>query len=194
MDTNYTTKTQEALSSAVRRAATNGNAEVQPVHLLQALLEQTDGIAVALLDTVGADRTALDQQVAKAVADLPRASGSSVSGPTMSNGGYRVISAAGDLAKQRGDEYISTEHLLIALAEEGDTATILARQGATPDALIDALGNVRGGSRVTTADPGRHRKLFDDLGEDLAALGILSGLFVTDRAPLGVAGHGEILA
>ena len=169
MDTNYTTKTQEALSSAVRRAATNGNAEVQPVHLLQALLEQTDGIAVALLDTVGADRTALDQQVAKAVADLPRASGSSVSGPTMSNGGYRVISAAGDLAKQRGDEYISTEHLLIALAEEGDTATILARQGATPDALIDALGNVRGGSRVTTADPEGTFNALAKYGDDLTA-------------------------
>ena len=169
MEANYTTKSQEALSAAVRKAGADGSPEVQPVHLLLALLEQGDGIASALLDAVGADRNALTAATQRAVAALPHASGSTVSGPSMSSGAYRVISRAQELAKERGDAYISTEHLLIALAGEGESGELLAAQGATPDALIDALSAVRGATRVDSADPEGTFQALEKYGDDLTA-------------------------
>ena len=155
MDLNLTTRSQEAVSSAVRRAASSGNPHVEPLHLLLALLEQPDGIAAALLDAVGADRAALFSQTKAAVDRLPAASGASVSTPQFSQPAFRVLTAAQDLARERGDDFVSTEHLLVALAQQGGPGVgdVLAGAGATPTALIDALSALRGSSRVTTADP-----------------------------------------
>ena len=155
MDLNLTTRSQEAVSAAVRRAASSGNPHVEPLHLLLALLEQPDGIAAALLDAVGADRAALFSQTKAAVDRLPAASGASVSTPQFSQPAYRVLTAAQDLARERGDDFVSTEHLLVALAQQGGpgVSDVLAGVGATPTALIDALSALRGSSRVTTADP-----------------------------------------
>ncbi len=155
MDLNLTTRSQEAVSAAVRRAASSGNPPVEPLHLLLALLEQPDGIAAALLDAVGADRAALFSQTKAAVDRLPAASGASVSTPQFSQPAYRVLTAAQDLARERGDDFVSTEHLLVALAQQGGpgVSDVLAGVGATPPALIDALSALRGSSRVTTADP-----------------------------------------
>jgi ATP-dependent Clp protease ATP-binding subunit ClpB len=160
MDIQFTTKSQDALGAAVRIAAAKGNPQVEPLHLLDSLLQQGEGIASALLDAVGADVSALTSQVRQALDALPSASGSSVSSPQLSNATYKVINAAQDLAKERGDEYLSTEHLLIGLAKDGGigVADRLAQVGATPPALIDALQNVRGSARVTSQDPEQDRK------------------------------------
>jgi ATP-dependent Clp protease ATP-binding subunit ClpB len=170
MDLNLTTKSQEVLSAAVRDSAGHGNAHVEPAHLLAGLLSQGEGIATALLDAVGADRAALVHGAAQLVAAIPSASGASVSAPQLSNEAYRVLNDAQSLAAERGDEYISTEHLLIALAQAPATKDLLASEGATPAALMDALANVRGSGRVTTPDPEGTFQALEKYGQDLTAL------------------------
>jgi len=169
VDLNFTTKSQEVISVAVRAAASDGNAHVEPAHLLAALLGQDDGIAAALLDGVGADRGVLQSQVAELVAAIPSASGSSVAAPQFSNTAYRVLNDAQSLATERGDEYISTEHILIALAQAPGIGEVLDRQGATATALIDALANVRSGP-ITTADPESSFQALAKYGQDLTEL------------------------
>ncbi|MGI9135893.1 MAG: ATP-dependent chaperone ClpB [Candidatus Nanopelagicales bacterium] len=171
MDIQFTTKAQDALGASVRIAAAKGNAQVEPLHLLDSLLQQGEGIASALLNAVGANHAQLTQQVRAAVDALPSASGSSVSSPQLSNASYKVLNAAQSLSKERGDEYVSTEHLLIALAQDGGPGVSdrLAQQGATPTALIDALQQVRGSSRVTSAEPEGTFQALEKYGIDLTA-------------------------
>jgi ATP-dependent Clp protease ATP-binding subunit ClpB len=171
MDIAFTTKSQEALGAAVRLAAANGNAQVEPLHILDSLLQQGPGIASALLEAVGADYGRLTQQVRAAVSALPSASGTSVSAPQMGSAAYRVITDAKSLAEERGDEYVSTEHLLIGLAKAGgpEVTSLLQSQGANADALIAALDAVRGGARVTTQDPEQTFQALEKYGVDLTA-------------------------
>ena len=171
MDIQFTTKAQDALGASVRIAAAKGNPQVEPLHLLDSLLQQGEGIASALLDAVGANHAQLTQQVRAAVDALPSASGSSVSSPQLSNASYKVLNAAQSLSKERGDEYVSTEHLLIALAQDGGPGVSdrLAQQGATPAALIDALQQVRGSTRVTSAEPEGTFQALEKFGVDLTA-------------------------
>ncbi|HEX6888340.1 MAG TPA: ATP-dependent chaperone ClpB [Candidatus Nanopelagicales bacterium] len=166
----FTTRTQEALSAAVRDAAGRGNAHVEPVHLLGALLAQRDGIATALLEGLGIDLTALTAQVTRAIAALPAASGATVASADLAQPTYRVLKAAGELAASRGDSFVSTEHVLIALAApEAPTGPMLAAAGATPDHLLTALDAARAGRRVDSADPEGSFKALEKYGIDLTA-------------------------
>ena len=171
MDFQFTTKSADALSAAVRIAAANGNAHVEPIHLLDSLLQQGEGIASALLERVGANQSALTQEVRSAIEALPSASGSSVSSPQLSNAGFKVLSEAQELAKERGDDYVSTEHLLIGLAKDGGPGVSdrLVAAGAKPVALMDALKQVRGAARVTTQDPEQTFQALEKYGVDLTA-------------------------
>jgi ATP-dependent Clp protease ATP-binding subunit ClpB len=171
MDLSFTTRTQDAISNAVRRASRAGHAQVEPVHLLEGLLEDRDGIAAALLANLGVDHTALMSAVTSAIAAIPSASGATVAQPSMSNAGYRVIGAAQDAARERGDEYVSTEHLLLALAaDQGEAGSLLRSNGAGPIELVDALASVRGDRRVTSADPEGSFQALEKYGVDLTAL------------------------
>ena len=171
MDIQLTTKSQEALGAAVRIAASKGNAQVDPVHLLDSLLQQGEGIATALLDAVGANVTVLTREVRAEVDALPAATGSSVVEPRLSQAMHKVLTAAKDLAKERGDDYVSTEHLLIGLSKTGGVGVTdrLVDQGATPVALMDALAKVRGSARVTSADPEQTFQALEKYGIDLTA-------------------------
>ncbi|MFN8170992.1 MAG: ATP-dependent chaperone ClpB [Candidatus Nanopelagicales bacterium] len=171
MDIPFTTKSQDALGASVRMAAAAGNPQVEPLHLLDSLLQQGEGIATALLSAVGADVRALTAQVRSALGALPSASGSSMSAPQLSQAALRVVNAAQALAKERGDEYVSTEHLLIALASDGGpgVADRLAQAGATPAALVDALTQVKGSARVTSQDPEQTFQALEKFGVDLTA-------------------------
>jgi ATP-dependent Clp protease ATP-binding subunit ClpB len=171
MDIQFTTKSQDALGAAVRIAAAKGNPQVEPLHVLDSLLQQGEGIASALLNAVGVNVSTLTTQVRMALDSLPSASGSSVASPQLSNATYKVLNAAQELAKERGDEYVSTEHLLIGLAKDGGlgVADILAKVGATPATLIDALQNVRGAARVTSQDPEQTFQALEKFGIDLTA-------------------------
>ncbi len=173
MDMQLTTKTQEAISAALQTALANGNPEIVPAHILQALLQQGDeGIALALLKAVGADLTALVAKVRAIVTALPRASGGDGPKPQLSRQALTVMTTAQQIAQDRGDEFISTEHVLIALAREGgtDVTGALSEVGATSESLIDALGEVRGSSRVTSADPEATFEALKKFGVDLTAL------------------------
>jgi ATP-dependent Clp protease ATP-binding subunit ClpB len=166
----FTTRTQEALQAAVRDAAGRGNAHVEPAHVLRALLDQRDGIAVALIAGLGADVEALARQVQRAVQALPAASGATVASADLAQATYKVLKAAGDLARTRGDSFVSTEHVLIALAApDAATGPMLAAAGVTPDALSAALDAARGGRRVDTADPEGSFKALEKYGVDLTA-------------------------
>src|SRR5690625_4300836 len=170
MDTKLTTKSQEALAAAVQSATGAGNPQLEPVHLLQALLAQEGGVAVALLDAVGADRNALNQRAQGIAAALPAAAGSSVSQPQMSRGLLTVINAAQDEAKALGDEYVSTEHLLLGLAKDAaGVGEALRAAGASRDQLLAALPQVRGSAKVTSPDPEGTFQALEKYGVDLTA-------------------------
>ncbi|SER34958.1 ATP-dependent chaperone ClpB [Lentzea albida] len=165
---NPTTKTQQAVSAAVQAATLNGNPDVGSVHLLSALLAQTDGLTAPLLEAVGADPAQVRKELEQLSRSLPSASGSTVSAPQLSRDAVRVIGKAQELATEMGDEYVSTEHLLVGLAQHGgQVADLLRRHGATPDALTEAFAKVRGSARVTSADPEGTYKALEKYGVDL---------------------------
>ena len=176
MDTNYTTKSQEAISGAMQAAAAAGNPQIEPAHLLVELLSQPDGVAAGLLAAVCPDaaaRQAVGASARRILTQLPASSGSSMTQPQPSRSLLAALEAASTVAKELSDEYISTEHLLIGLAK-GDTsgsaptvARILADAGATPEALVEALPQVRGSSRVTSANPEGTYKTLEKYGTDL---------------------------
>ena len=176
MDTNYTTKSQEAISGAMQAAAAAGNPQIEPAHLLVELLSQPDGVAAGLLAAVCPDaaaRQAVGASARRILTQLPASSGSSMTQPQPSRSLLAALEAASTVAKELSDEYISTEHLLIGLAK-GETsgsaptvARILADAGATPQALIEALPQVRGSSRVTSANPEGTYKTLEKYGTDL---------------------------
>ncbi|WP_432520098.1 ATP-dependent chaperone ClpB [Kineococcus sp. SYSU DK006] len=170
MDLKLTTRAQEALADAVGRATSAGHAQVEPLHVLAALVAQENGVAGALLDAVGADRALLTRRVDGALASLPSASGSSVSQPSLSRPALALMQAAGDEARALDDAYVSTEHLLIG-ASSGQSAAgeALRAVGATRDALLGSLPDVRGGAKVTSPDPEGTYKSLEKYGVDLTA-------------------------
>ncbi|WP_104116325.1 ATP-dependent chaperone ClpB [Arthrobacter sp. B1805] len=168
MDTNFTTKSREVLSAAAMNASTAGNAQIEPPHFLKALMDQRDGIAVALLKAAGADPDSVSVQASSAIKALPSSSGSSVAQPQFSRGALQVVNAAKQEAETLGDQFVSTEHLLLALAADGGTAgTLLRSAGLTREALASALPGVRGDRRVTTPDPENTFQALEKFGVDL---------------------------
>ena len=168
MDDKLTHKSQDALSTAVRRAAADGSPQVDALHLLMALVEQVDGTTAPLLRAVGADPALVAKQAEERVARMPRARGATLSAPEMSRPLLTAIATASARAKQLGDEYISTEHLLVGLAADGGEAkAVLAAAGATPDALLEAFSQIRGSARVTSQDPEDTYKALEKYGVDL---------------------------
>ncbi|WP_433030951.1 ATP-dependent chaperone ClpB [Actinomycetospora sp. CA-053990] len=168
MDFTPTTRTQQAVSAAVRAATVDGHPQVSPAHLAAALLDQTDGLTEPLLRAVGADPTAVRADVGKVLAGLPSASGSSVAAPQFDRETARVLQHAQTLAADMGDEYVSTEHLLVGLAAAGGrTGEVLTRHGATPEALQEAFAKVRGSGRITSADPEGTFQALEKYGQDL---------------------------
>ncbi|MFC4566003.1 ATP-dependent chaperone ClpB [Nocardiopsis mangrovi] len=168
MNYKLTTKSQEAVSAAVRRATTDGGPQVEPLHLLAALLGQGEGIIRPLLKEVGASPDELAAKVEQAVAGLPKAAGSTVSAPQSSRQLIVSLNTAAQRAQQMEDEYVSTEHLLVGLAADGGEASRLLRDaGATPEALLEAFERVRGPGRVTSANPEETYRALEKYGVDL---------------------------
>jgi ATP-dependent Clp protease ATP-binding subunit ClpB len=168
MDFKPTRNSQEALSIAARRAAADGNPQVDPLHLLAALLDQTGGIAASLLKAVGADPGVIAKETAEHIAQLPQMRGSTTTAPQLSRQLLGVINTATNRAEQLDDEYVSTEHLLVGLAADGgQAATLLREAGATADALTEAFTQVRGSARVTSEDPEGTYQALEKYGVDL---------------------------
>ena len=162
-----TTKAQEAVSSALQAAAAAGNPQVEPIHLLEALIEQREGIALSLLEAVGADARAIGARTRNALVPLPSTQGASAGSAQPSNALLAVVRDAGERAEVGGDQYISTEHLLIALAaSQTEAGRILAQGGVEVDALTQALAQLRP-EPITSADPEGSFEALSKYGRDL---------------------------
>jgi ATP-dependent Clp protease ATP-binding subunit ClpB len=148
-----TTKSREAIQTALERASRFGNPELQPEHLLGAMLDQEGGVAAPLLQKAGADVGALRAALAKQVDSLPRVSGGAE--PGLARRTLVVIRRADDEAKQLKDEYVSVEHYLLAAARhDRETMALFERNGGIGyEKLLSALASVRGSQRITDADP-----------------------------------------
>ena len=162
-----TTKAQEAVSSALAAAGAAGNPQVEPIHLLEALIEQHEGIALSLLEAVGADVRAIGARTRNALVALPSAQGASTGSAQPSNALLAIVRDAGERAEAGGDQYISTEHLLIALAtSQTDAGRILTQGGAGADALAQALAQLRP-DPITSDDPEGSFEALSKYGRDL---------------------------
>ncbi len=162
-----TERAQEAIAGSARIAAERGNPVVEPDHLLAALLEAREGIVEPVLGRAGADLPALRAAVDAAMAKRPQVSGSAT-GAQLSTPFRNVLRRAGQDAEGLDDQFISTEHLLLALVEEpGPARDALRGAGVTRDALMTALRQVRGSAKVTDANPEDKYQALEQYGRDL---------------------------
>ncbi|MFC8508522.1 ATP-dependent chaperone ClpB [Streptomyces sp. NPDC057411] len=171
MDAELTNRSRDALNAASSRAVSQGHADLTPVHLLLALLAGTDNENLTdLLAAVDADQAAVRSGAERLLAALPSVTGSTVAPPQPNRELLAVIADAAERAKKLGDDFISTEHLLIATAAKGGRAgELLDGQGATAARLQDAFEKSRGTRRVTTADPEGSYKALEKFGTDFTA-------------------------
>ncbi len=171
MDAKFTTKSQEALSAAAMNASTAGNPTVEPAHLLKALMDQRQGVAVALLKAAGVDPDEVSVGASTAIRNLPSSSGTSVAQAQLSRNTLLAVQAAQQAAERMGDSYVSTEHLLLGLSDDaGATGSALRQAGATRAALDAALPSVRGDGKVTTPDPENTFEALSKFGVDMTAI------------------------
>jgi ATP-dependent Clp protease ATP-binding subunit ClpB len=167
----FTTRSQQALGSAISAAAAAGNPAVEPAHLLSALLTQDGGTAAPLLQAAGVDAQAVRAGLKSALESLPSASGASVQNPGLSRASHEVLQRAQDLADQLGDDFVSTEHLTVGIATvESAAKTLLTDAGATAESLQAAFAAVRGTARVTSADAEDTYQSLEKYGVDLTAV------------------------
>jgi len=152
MQAQYTNRSQEALAAAQELATSSGHPELVPAHLAVALLAEPEGVMAAVMSKLGVDPNALRPELEQLLAKLPRSSGGQI---TPSRAFSEVMSEATAAAAKRGDEYVSTEHLLLALARKGspEVAGLFAARDAGPDRIEAALDEVRGDRKVTTPNP-----------------------------------------
>ncbi|MFJ2771363.1 ATP-dependent chaperone ClpB [Streptomyces sp. NPDC087300] len=171
MDAELTNRSRDAITAATNRAVQDGHPDLTPAHLLLALLEGEDNENITdLLVAVDADQAAVRADTERALAALPSVTGSTVAPPQPNRELLAVISDAARRAKELGDDYLSTEHLLIGVAAEGGAAgQALGRHGATAKKLLDAFEKARGGRRVTTPDPEGQYKALEKFGTDFTA-------------------------
>jgi len=165
-----TTRSAQAVNAAIESSVTAGHAQVEALHLLDALLRQPEGIIHPLLQAVGAQPAAVEAGVRTELGRLPAASGTSVGAPSYSRAALAVLTKAGDIADELKDDFVSTEHLLLAAATvDSPAATLLRASGATADALRAALSEVRGSARVTSKDPEDTFQALEKYAVDLTA-------------------------
>ena len=171
MEQKFTTMAQEAVGDAIQSASAAGNAQIETLHVMDALLRQENGVARSLIEAAGGDPQAIGAAVRNALVALPSASGSSTSQPQASRQLTAAIAQAEQEMQQMGDEYVSTEHLLIGIAasKPNQSAEILEKNGVTAASLRKAVPGVRGGAKVTSPDAEGSYKALEKYSTDLTA-------------------------
>ncbi|MDR7362656.1 ATP-dependent chaperone ClpB [Nocardioides marmoribigeumensis] len=165
----FTTRAQEAIAAAIQAATGRGNTQLEALHLLEALLGQSDTVVPPLLEAVGVQPAALSAAVQAEIGKLPAASGATVSAPTYSRGAVNALTLSQQIADSMKDEFTSVEHVLVALAEtESSAQQVLLDHKVTGEALRAALPGVRKG-RVTSADPEATFEALEKYSVDLTA-------------------------
>lgn len=167
---NPTTKTQEALQEALQTASANGNPDIRPAHLLAAILGQEGGIAAPVLKATGVDPDTVLKEARELVNSYPSAEGSNMSNPQFNRDGLNVLTKSQELAGELGDEFVSTEVLLAAIAgSKTEAAELLTGRGATYDAIKGAFPSVRGAAKVTSENPEDQFQALEKYATDLTA-------------------------
>ncbi|NEC08022.1 MULTISPECIES: ATP-dependent chaperone ClpB [unclassified Streptomyces] len=171
MDAELTNRSRDAINAATSRAVKDGHPDLTPGHLLLALLSGEDNEnLVDLLAAVEADQIAVRTETERLLAAQPSVTGSTVAPPQPNRELLAVIADAAQRAQELGDDFVSTEHLLIGIAAKGGRAgEILDGQGASAKKLLDAFEKSRGGRRVTTPDPEGQYKALEKFGTDFTA-------------------------
>ena len=165
-----TVKAQEALQAAQEFGGRSGQQQIEPLHLLWALIAQGDGVVPPLLEKLGVSPTRLAGEIEKQVERLPKVSG--VSQQYLSPASNDVLERAFDEAQRLKDEYVSTEHILLGIAgaDRDPAGQLLARQGASHDAILQAMATIRGSHRVTSQNPESTYRAIEQYGRDLTEL------------------------
>ncbi len=166
----YTLKSREAVQVATKLAQKSNHSELVPEHLLFALVEDREGLIRGLLERMGADLVRLRAGVGDALASLPVVTGSGSADVRMNRRAANVLNAAEDRAKKMKDEYVSVEHLLLALLDESAAGRLLKEAGVNAGAFEEALAEVRGSQRVTSEDPESNYEVLEKYCRDLTAL------------------------
>ena len=165
-----TVKAQEALQAAQEMGGRSGQQQIEPLHLLWALIAQGDGVVPPLLEKLGVSPTRLAADVEKQIERLPKVSG--VSEQYLSPATNQVLERAFDEAQRLKDEYVSTEHILLGISstDKDPAGQILVRAGATHDAILQAMTSIRGSHRVTSQNPESTYRALDQYARDLTDL------------------------
>ena len=170
MANKYTQKTQEALQQAQMRASAAGNPEMRPAHVLEALLKQEDGIAAPVLKATGVDPETVAREAGELIGTYPSAQGQNMANPGINRDLQTALQYAQDLAGELGDEFVSADVLLAAIAKgNDDAAELLTKRGATYEALKEAFSSVRGGKTVTSENPEDQFQALAKYSTDLTA-------------------------
>ena len=171
MDNKFTTKSQEVISAANTNAQTAGNPTIETAHILKALMDQREGVAVAVLKAAGLDVDAISEAASAEIKKLPKASGASVQNASLSRAALSALQAAQTRAQGFGDTYVSTEMILLGIASGTDsTATAMHKLGATAELIAQTIPNVRGDRTVDTPDPEGTFQALEKYGTDLTAI------------------------
>jgi ATP-dependent Clp protease ATP-binding subunit ClpB len=167
----FTIKAQEAMQAASEIAANYSNQQLEPEHLLAALIQNEEGIAVSLIKKIGANIGMLRIKASALIEKLPKVSSSTTANQFLSTNLQKIIDESFKAAAQLKDEYVSVEHLLIALSESsGEAGRLLKEQGITKSGILNALKEVRGTQRVTSQDPEETYLSLKKYGRDLNKL------------------------
>jgi ATP-dependent Clp protease ATP-binding subunit ClpB len=163
----FTVKAQEALQAAQEMGERSGQQQIEPLHVLWALVAQGDGVVPPLLEKLGVSPTLIASEAEKQIARLPKVSGGSQA--QFSSATTKVLERAFDEAQRLKDEYVSTEHILLAISatEKDPAGKLLVKQGATHDAILQAMASIRGSHRVTSQNPEATYRAIDQYGRDL---------------------------
>jgi ATP-dependent Clp protease ATP-binding subunit ClpB len=166
----FTIKSQEMIQSAQSLASKHNNQQIEPEHLLGAMLEEQEGVARSILRKLGASPNAVSQELALAIDRLPKVSGGDEA--YLSPRSKKVLNAAFTEASNMKDEYVSIEHIFLAIVEEkeGAAAKLLKKNGATRDAVLQVLLEIRGNQRITDPNPEEKYQALDKFSKDLTQL------------------------
>ncbi|MDL1900609.1 ATP-dependent chaperone ClpB [Anaerolineae bacterium CFX9] len=165
----YTNKAQDAILKAQALANELGHSAIEPIHILTSLMAQKDGVVPEVVAKIGARPQALLAELDAQVKSRPRTYGSNVRA-NLNRAAVDLLTKAEAEAQKMTDEYVSTEHILLALTSEPSVSGILSRAGVTYDAILQALTAIRGGQRITSQDPETTYKSLEKYGRDLTAL------------------------
>ena len=166
-----TIKAQEAIQSSQQLAEKHGHQQIDPEHLLKAIIDQKDGAIPPLLDRIGVSPNLLLSKIDEVVDRLPKVSGEGLDRAYISRRTQNILDRSSKEAGQMKDEYVSLEHIIIAIAEEdtGDAAIILSSAGVTKDTIMAALVDIRGGQRITDQNPEDKYQALEKFSQDLTA-------------------------